>query len=39
MRLELQSEKGDTQIYYDGHTVSIYDASSNTLYRYTVRRP
>jgi outer membrane lipoprotein-sorting protein len=34
-RLELQSEKGDTQIYYDGHTVSMYDASSNTLYRYT----
>jgi outer membrane lipoprotein-sorting protein len=35
-RLELQSEKGDTQVYYDGHTVSMYDASSNTLYRYTV---
>jgi outer membrane lipoprotein-sorting protein len=35
VRLELQSEKGDTQIYYDGHTVSMYDASSNTLYRYT----
>ena len=35
VRLELQSEKGDTEIYYDGHTVSIYDASSNTLYRYT----
>ena len=35
VRLELQSEKGDTQIYYDGHTVSAYDASSNTLYRYT----
>ncbi len=35
MRLELQSEKGDTQIYYDGHTVSMYDAASNTLYRYT----
>jgi outer membrane lipoprotein-sorting protein len=34
-RLELQSEKGDTQIYYDGHTVSIYDAATNTLYRYT----
>ena len=36
VRLELQSEKGDTQIYYDGHTLSMYDASSNTLYRYTV---
>jgi outer membrane lipoprotein-sorting protein len=35
LRLELQSEGGDTQIYYDGHTVSLYDASSNTLYRYT----
>jgi outer membrane lipoprotein-sorting protein len=35
VRLELQSEKGDTQVLYDGHTVSIYDASSNTLYRYT----
>jgi outer membrane lipoprotein-sorting protein len=35
MRLELQSEKGDTQVIYDGHTVTIYDASSNTLYRYT----
>jgi outer membrane lipoprotein-sorting protein len=36
LRLELQSEKGDTQIYFDGHTVSMYDASSNTLYRYTI---
>jgi len=36
VRLELQSEKGDTQVLYDGHTVSIYDAASNTLYRYTV---
>ncbi|MGA8365597.1 MAG: hypothetical protein WB709_13935 [Solirubrobacteraceae bacterium] len=36
-RLELQSEQGDTQIYYDGRsTVSMYDASSNTLYRYTL---
>ena len=35
VRLELQSEKGDTQIYYDGHTVQMYDAASNTLYRYT----
>jgi outer membrane lipoprotein-sorting protein len=34
-RLELQSEKGDTQILYDGHDVSLYDASTNTLYRYT----
>jgi len=35
MRLELQAEKGDTQIVYDGHTISMYDAASNTLYRYT----
>jgi outer membrane lipoprotein-sorting protein len=35
VRLELQAEKGDTQILYDGHTLSMYDASKNTLYRYT----
>lgn len=35
VRVELQSEGGDTQIYYAGHTVSMYDAASNTLYRYT----
>jgi len=35
MRLELQAEKGDTQVLYDGHTISLYDAASNTLYRYT----
>lgn len=35
VRIELQAEEGDTQIYYDGHTASIYDAASNTLYRYT----
>ena len=34
-RLELQSEKGDTQIIYDGHTLELYDAATNTLYRYT----
>ncbi len=33
-RLELQSEEGDTQILYDGHSASMYDASTNTLYRY-----
>jgi outer membrane lipoprotein-sorting protein len=36
VRLELQSQQGDTQILYDGHTVSLYDAASNTLYRYTL---
>jgi outer membrane lipoprotein-sorting protein len=35
VRLELQAEQGDTQILYDGHTVSLYDAASNSLYRYT----
>jgi outer membrane lipoprotein-sorting protein len=35
VRLELQAEKGDTEILYDGKTVTIYDAASNTLYRYT----
>lgn len=39
VRLELQSEKGDTEIYYDGTTVQMYDASSNTLYRYTPPAP
>jgi outer membrane lipoprotein-sorting protein len=35
VRLELEAEKGDTQILYDGHTLRVYDASHNTLYRYT----
>jgi outer membrane lipoprotein-sorting protein len=35
LRVELQSERGDTEIFYDGHTVSMYDGSSNSLYRYT----
>jgi outer membrane lipoprotein-sorting protein len=34
-RLELQAERGDTQVIYDGHTLSVYDAATNTLYRYT----
>jgi outer membrane lipoprotein-sorting protein len=36
VRLELQSEEGDTQILYDGHTITLYDAASNSLYRYTL---
>lgn len=36
VRVELQSERGDTEVYYDGHTVSLYDGSSNSLYRYTL---
>jgi outer membrane lipoprotein-sorting protein len=35
VRLELQAEQGDTEILYDGHTVTLYDAASNSLYRYT----
>jgi outer membrane lipoprotein-sorting protein len=35
VRLELQTENGDTQILSDGHTLQVYDASSSTLYRYT----
>jgi outer membrane lipoprotein-sorting protein len=35
LRLELQSERGDTQVIYDGHTLQLYDASDNTVYRYT----
>jgi outer membrane lipoprotein-sorting protein len=34
-RVELQSQQGDTQILYDGHTLTVYDAANNTLYRYT----
>jgi outer membrane lipoprotein-sorting protein len=37
VRLELQAEKGDTQVLYDGQTLTVYDASSNTLYRF--KRP
>ncbi len=35
LRLELQAEKGDTQVIADSSGISIYDAASNTLYRYT----
>jgi len=37
-RLELQSEKGDTQILWDGKTAELYDAWTNTLYRYTPKQ-
>jgi len=36
VRLELQAERGDTQLLYDGHTLKLYDASTNTLYQYAV---
>jgi outer membrane lipoprotein-sorting protein len=35
VRMELQSQKGDTQVVYDGHTLTLYDAATNTEYRYT----
>ena len=35
VRIELDAEKGDTEIYYDGQTISAYDTATNTLYRYT----
>lgn len=35
IRLELASEKGATQILYDGTTLTIYQGSSSTLYEYT----
>jgi outer membrane lipoprotein-sorting protein len=34
LRVELQSEKGDTQIIYDGHKLTAYDAATNTVYTY-----
>ncbi len=39
VRIELQAEKGDTDVYYDGSTISAYDASTNTVYRYKVPQP
>jgi outer membrane lipoprotein-sorting protein len=38
LRLELQAEKGDTQVIWDGHTAEVYDAANNTLYRYTPKK-
>jgi outer membrane lipoprotein-sorting protein len=32
-RLELQSDAGDAQVTYDGERISVYDASSSTVYR------
>ena len=32
-RLELQSNAGDVQIVWNSKTISVYDASSNTVYR------
>jgi outer membrane lipoprotein-sorting protein len=33
MRLELQSDSGDAQVVSDGKQASLYDATSNTVYR------
>jgi signal transduction histidine kinase/outer membrane lipoprotein-sorting protein len=35
-RIELQSDAGDVQIVWNSTTVTIYDASSNTVYRATL---
>jgi outer membrane lipoprotein-sorting protein len=35
-RMELQSDSGDVQIVWSGQIVSVYDASSNTVYRATL---
>jgi outer membrane lipoprotein-sorting protein len=33
LRLELQSDSGDAQVLFDGKTVTVYDATLNTVYR------
>jgi outer membrane lipoprotein-sorting protein len=38
VRMELQAQNGGDQLVYDGRTISLYDASSNTVYRYTPPR-
>jgi len=35
-RLELQSDAGDAQIVSDGKVVTVYDSTSNTVYRVTL---
>ena len=35
-RIELQSDAGDVQIIWNSNQVSVYDASSNTVYRATL---
>jgi outer membrane lipoprotein-sorting protein len=36
IRLELQSEHGDVEVLSDGKTVTIYDSTSNTVYKLTL---
>jgi outer membrane lipoprotein-sorting protein len=38
-RIELQSNSGDTQILWDEHGATVYDSSSNTVYRLPVTIP
>jgi outer membrane lipoprotein-sorting protein len=38
-RLELQSSSGDTQVLWDGTGVTVYDSSSNTVYKLPVTIP
>ncbi len=35
LRIELQSEKGDTEIIWDGKTLTVLDAAEETAYRWT----
>ena len=37
-RLELASEKGDTNVVWDGTTITVYDAAENKVYRYTPKQ-
>ncbi len=36
VRLELQANGDDTEVVLDNHTISIYGAAPNTVYRYTL---
>lgn len=36
VRLELQANGGDTEVVLENHTISIYGAAPNTVYRYTL---
>jgi outer membrane lipoprotein-sorting protein len=36
VRVELQSAQGDSQVILANRTISLYDSSSNTVYRYTL---
>ena len=38
MHLELQANHGDTEIYYDGKTISYLDTATGTLYRLAVNQ-